>query len=307
MTTLLCLLATLVVIIALDWTVGRWLLGKINPRFILGSDLGKAPRSRTVLACLPGTMHSHESLTEIKPILREFVSRVLYLDYGFTRFDSEHVIRQSARAIGHKGVLYTRVILFGESMGGKVSAELILELESYYGWQPEDFLFLPADTPNGFRSFKLPGRTVSRIMSKTYAGPLTNLVMALVIMATFVAPMNRNIDTRLHIPTVKRDARKRAFKFWGSALCDQQRYLFDEWNGWLWMLKDVDAVYFECVGDNITVQQPQTARLIGNQLDGVARSFEIVQVPSTHCGFSEQPYVWMDALRDVLERHSRAA
>lgn len=306
MTTLLCVIAITLAILALDWTVGRWLLSKFTSTFNLSVELGDAPQSRIVLACLPGTMHSHESLTEIKPVLRQFVARVLYLDYGFSRFDPEHVIRQSAKAIGHKGAQYDQVFLFGESMGGKVSAELILELQSYYGWLEADFLFLPVDTPNGYRSFKLPGRTVSRIMSKTYAGPLTNLVMAVVIMLTFVAPMDRNIDPRLPKKKVKRDARQRAYRFWGSALCDQQRYLFDEWYGWLWMLKGVRVVYFECTGDNITVQQPQTARLIGNQLDGVAQSFEIVQVESTHCGFSEQPYIWTEALGRVLEQSSRA-
>lgn len=299
------IIALVVVIIALDWTIGRWLLGKLTHQgYSSHFEDGGRPHSGLALLYYPGTLYEgRRSVAEIKEPLVNYSDKTMFVSYGYWRFFADAIVERTAAEIGRKSEKFDSLIIFGASMGGKLAAELILLLKSRYGWVPKtDIALIAGDTPPDYHAFKQPGRTLSHMLSKTYAGPLTSLVFALVEPFLIVLPMRKNIDPRLNVWKIKWIAFKRMMHFWMSSAADQQRYLFSEWTEWLYMLDDVRLVYIECTGDNITVQQPETAWRMRDRLKDRTREYEIVQVPTTHCGFLEQPYVWSEALDEIIHR-----
>ena len=85
-----------------------------------------------------------------------------------------------------------------------------------------------------------------------------------------------------------------------SGICDQQRSLHTDEIDWK-ALRGVRVIYLECMRDNVTVYQPDAREMVQQKLEGIAGSFEWIEVDSTHCGFLERPATWGNVLDKIFD------
>lgn len=313
-------LVSLVALIVLDATVGRWLLA-LTTTFRFTQTPGDTPESKRLLVYLPGTLFDgDESVAEIKHAMLAPVAAGMFVSYGFWRFIPKRVTRKTAAAIGDMNdptQKYTSIVLVGASFGGRVAADVSLLLQTQYGWrrssvstievsvdtQPS-IAVIAVDTPCETNSFLNPGRRVSLIMRWVFAGPIVSIVLWPILRMLLVPPYDEDIEVGedlLDVDKVKQLAVKRMARFMFSAICDQQRYLADNSIEWVLGMKGLDVVYLSCDRNNITVLQPAARNKLELYLEGEVHSFASRSVASPHCGFLQLRYTWAKVLREVLE------
>ncbi|HWT39862.1 MAG TPA: hypothetical protein VN081_01120 [Dongiaceae bacterium] len=303
---LLLSLCALVVLLALDATLGRWLLGRFSTTFRVTQQSGDAPESKRLLVYLPGILFDgDESVAEVKGAMMESVANGLFVSYGFWRFLSRKVILGTAAVIGHapgegSRQQHTSIVLVGASFGGRLAADVVLELQTRYGWNASAITVVMVDTPCENNSFQQPGLTVSLIVRRLFFGPLVSSIAAPLVKRTMVPPYDVDIEAGLDFASVKRKAVDRMAKFRLSSVADQQRYLADNSIQWTLGLTGIDVVYLWCDHNNITVVQPAAMRKVELFTKGKVNHFAWRVVPSPHCGFGQLPTLWQSAFREVL-------
>lgn len=303
----LIVVLSIVTILALDATIGRWALGRFTRTFARNPITGGSPanwgvhKTRHLLVYLPGTLADGvDSIAEIEGTLAKPFSRVLRVSYGFWRFVPKNVIDDTARHIGLRGSYYDKVTILGSSMGGLLAMHLIAELRTEYDWHPSNLQLIAVDTPTDVKHFAEPGRTTSRILRWVYAGPLVSLIVDPILSRVTVPPKDENIEAGLDGPYVKRTAKARMAKFHFAAVCDQQRFLCKPMVGWR-ALRNVRVVYLACMRNNETVLQPNAEMAFEESAKPFVTYFCEVPVESTHCGYLERPGTWKVAFTRAFE------
>lgn len=261
--------------------------------------------SKHLIVFLPGILADGDvSSREVRESWLAKAGTLLTVDYGHQRFDSRRVVGNVARQISFShgaGGSYGRVTIIGASMGGKLGAKLIGQLRNVYQWQPEDLTLIAVDTPTSPDDFAGPGKILSWILSKIYAGPLLSWLLMWPLRLALVLPKDENIEQVPGVAfaatcaRVKQLAKARMSAFWFSANCDQQRCLQREPFDWPALL-DVRVIYQVCIRDNETVIQPQAVETWQVHVPQTERR----DVDSTHCGFLERPETWEEAYATAL-------
>lgn len=151
--------------------------------------------SKHLIVFLPGILADGDvSSREVRESWLAKAGTLLTVDYGHQRFDSRRVVGNVARQISFShgaGGSYGRVTIIGASMGGKLGAKLIGQLRNVYQWQPEDLTLIAVDTPTSPDDFAGPGKILSWILSKIYAGPLLSWLLMWPLRLALVLPKDR--------------------------------------------------------------------------------------------------------------------
>ena len=296
-------IAGIAALIALDATIGRWLLGLLTTTFRANRVDGKAPQSDRLLVYLPGVLFDgDESVAEIKDAMLEHVAAGLFVSYGFHRFLPKAVIKKTAAVIGRpveRG--FSSIVLIGASFGGRFAADVVLELHEKYGWGYDAMEIIMVDTPCENNSFQEPGLTVSLIMKRLFIGPLVSAIAAPLIKLTLVPPYDVDIEAGQDPAEVKKRAVDRMAKFRLSSVADQQRYLADDSIEWTMSTIDVKVTYLWCDTNNITVVQPAAMNRLKSYMEGEISNFTWRAVASPHCAFTQLPTLWGDTFRQLLK------
>lgn len=311
-------IAGITALIALDATIGRWLLGLLTTTFRASRVDGKAPQSDRLLVYLPGVLFDgDESVAEIKDAMLEHVATGLFISYGFHRFLPKVVVKKTAAAIGRQFEnKFSSIVLVGASFGGRFAADVVLELHEKYGWGYDAIEIIMVDTPCENNSFQEPGLTVSLIMKRLFIGPLISAIAAPLVKLTLVPPYDVDIEVpaftdheeyvlelkkQNHLAMVKKRAVDRMAKFRLSSVADQQRYLADNSIEWIMRVIDVKVTYLWCNMNNITVVQPAAMNRIKAYMEGKISRFKWLTVASPHCGFTQLPMLWAETFRQLLK------
>lgn len=306
---LLFAVLALLVLLVLDSTAGRWALIFVSNTVRITDQKGGTPESGKLLVYLPGILFDgDESVAEIKDAMLKPVARGLFVSYGFWRFLPKKVIARAAQEIGYaREERFTSVVLVGASFGGRVAAELALELQTLYGWSSSDLTVVMVDTPCENNSFQRPGLTVSLILKWVFAGPLLSALLAPIIKRGLVPPYDVDIEPGLNFGEVKRRAVERMARFRLSSTSDQQRYLADNAIQWTMGLTGIEVVYLWCDYHNITVVQPAAMRKVELYTHQRVSRFTWRVVPSPHCAFGQMPTLWRGVFAEVLAGRARAS
>lgn len=287
---LLCSLAALLV---LDSTVGRALL-RLRPSFRVTRHIGGNPKSKSPVVYLPGILFDgDESVSEIKQSLLKPFATGLFISYGFWRFLWKRIVRRTAQEIGKfDESSQSSVTIVGASVGGKVAAETCALLQTEYEWPGERITVVMTDTSCENNSIRQPGLAMALILRRLYVGPIVSMAAHPIVKRLLVPPYPDEIEAGLDYETTKRKLVNRMARFRLSATCDQQRYLADNSIEWMVGLKGVHVIYMMCTHRNITVAQPAAMRKVELYTKGSLASFDVIEVPSPHCGFGQLPSTW---------------
>ncbi len=308
------LFASLIALLVLDSTVGYWLL-KRTPTFIPTLLKGENKNSGRLLVHLPGILFDGlEGVEDIKDSLLKHVSEGLFISYGYWRFLPDEVIAQTAAAIGPPTADRNKLDIIGTSFGGKLGADLIMTLESEYGWatgmikfktqraeikQTSSIRLSMVDTPISRKVFASGGDKLSLILSKLHVGPLVSLVASYILPRHYVLPFDYNIEDGRMNDDVRLIAKTRMSRFMLSMICDQQRYLSDENLEPLMGTIGVFVTYLMCIRNNVTIVQPFAVDEVRNTVAEHTENFEVIEVESPHCAYLERSGIW----NETFDKH----
>ena len=244
--------------------------------------------SSVLFVYLPGILADGvTSSTGLVPIWSKY-GDVLLVSYDGKRFEGDQIRHDVAdmvtSGVNSKG--YKTIVFIGSSMGGLLSYDTALELESRSA-DPIDLRFIFVDAPTGRKDLQSPLDKISLGSFAWWAGPISNPLSSLYFKLTFVRPKEKNIEEGLDRDALDQYVRSQ-MGYPLSWAMDQTRYIIRHDNVKADSLLGRRVVYIRSLRDTDTVREGA----YDTWNSAADEQAEYIEVDSTHAGYAERPTTW---------------